>query len=105
MDVRHIYASDVAFTPSVKAVQSRKGSRKSYGRMEGTRLLGNQDHARSRSIYRGANQRFSRHRERINQFISISTFTRHIGEMVFDRRNGFWLGYFATVALTSGPCF
>ena len=41
----------------------------------------------------------------INQFISISTFTRHIGEMVFDRRNGFWLGYFATVALTSGPCF
>ncbi len=28
------YASDVAFTPSVKAVQARKGSRRSYGRME-----------------------------------------------------------------------
>ena len=34
MDIGHIYASDVAFTPSVKAVQTRKGSRKSYGRME-----------------------------------------------------------------------
>jgi ferredoxin len=41
----------------------------------------------------------------INPFISISTFTRHIGEMVFGRRSGFWLGYFATAALTSGPCF
>jgi len=29
------YASDVAFTPSVKAVQTRKGSRNSYARMEG----------------------------------------------------------------------
>jgi predicted pyridoxine 5'-phosphate oxidase superfamily flavin-nucleotide-binding protein len=28
------YASDVAFTPSVKAVQARKGSRRSYERME-----------------------------------------------------------------------
>src|ERR1700751_268549 len=28
------YSSDVAFTPSVKAVQERKGSRASYGRME-----------------------------------------------------------------------
>ena len=28
------YSSDVAFTPSVKAVQARKGSRASYGRME-----------------------------------------------------------------------
>jgi predicted pyridoxine 5'-phosphate oxidase superfamily flavin-nucleotide-binding protein len=28
------YASDVAFTPSVKAVQTRKGSRRSYERME-----------------------------------------------------------------------
>lgn len=28
------YASDVAFTPSVKAVQSRKGSRRAYQRME-----------------------------------------------------------------------
>ncbi len=30
---RH-YPSDVAFTPAVKAVQSRKGSRESYARME-----------------------------------------------------------------------
>jgi predicted pyridoxine 5'-phosphate oxidase superfamily flavin-nucleotide-binding protein len=29
-----IYSSDVAFTPSVKAVQARKGSRRSYGLME-----------------------------------------------------------------------
>jgi uncharacterized protein len=29
-----IYASDVAFTPSVKAVQARKGSRSGYERME-----------------------------------------------------------------------
>jgi uncharacterized protein len=28
------YSSDVAFTPSVKAVQARKGSRRSYGCME-----------------------------------------------------------------------
>jgi uncharacterized protein len=28
------YSSDVAFTPTVKAVQARKGSRRSYGRME-----------------------------------------------------------------------
>ena len=34
MDAAHIYASDVAFTPSVKAVQARKGSRRGYERME-----------------------------------------------------------------------
>ena len=28
------YSSDVAFTPTVKAVQTRKGSRRAYGRME-----------------------------------------------------------------------
>jgi uncharacterized protein len=28
------YSSDIAFTPSVKAVQARKGSRRSYGLME-----------------------------------------------------------------------
>lgn len=28
------YASDVAFTPAVKAIQSRKGSRENYARME-----------------------------------------------------------------------
>ena len=28
------YASDIAFTDSVKAIQSRKGSRKLYARME-----------------------------------------------------------------------
>jgi predicted pyridoxine 5'-phosphate oxidase superfamily flavin-nucleotide-binding protein len=31
---RREYASDVAFTPAVKAVQERRGSRKSYARME-----------------------------------------------------------------------
>ena len=34
MDHTLTYSSDVAFTPSVKAVQSRKGSRRAYGRME-----------------------------------------------------------------------
>ena len=34
MDPAHTYSSDVAFTPSVKAVQTRKGSRRAYGRME-----------------------------------------------------------------------
>src|SRR5262249_25130703 len=29
-----VYSSDVAVTPSVKAVQTRKGSRASYARME-----------------------------------------------------------------------
>ncbi len=30
----HIYSSDVAFTPAVKAVQTRKGSRDAYARVE-----------------------------------------------------------------------
>ena len=30
----HAYSSDVAFTPAVKAVQARKGSRQAYARME-----------------------------------------------------------------------
>ena len=34
MDVAQTYSSDVAFTPSVKALQARKGSRRSYQRME-----------------------------------------------------------------------
>ena len=33
----HSYASDVAFTPKVKAVQERRGSRAHYARMEGRR--------------------------------------------------------------------
>ena len=34
MSDAHTYSSDVAFTPSVKAIQARKGSRDHYGRME-----------------------------------------------------------------------
>ncbi len=34
MGTAGIYSSDVAFTPSVKALQARKGSRGGYGRME-----------------------------------------------------------------------
>jgi uncharacterized protein len=34
MDTMQPYASDVAFTPTVKAVQTRKGSRHAYQRME-----------------------------------------------------------------------
>ncbi|TJX26989.1 MAG: pyridoxamine 5'-phosphate oxidase family protein, partial [Mesorhizobium sp.] len=30
----HAFASDVAFTPSVKAIQARKGSREAYSRVE-----------------------------------------------------------------------
>jgi uncharacterized protein len=34
MDIHHACSSDVAFTPSVKAIQTRKGSRRSYERVE-----------------------------------------------------------------------
>jgi len=34
MDATPTYASDVAFTPTVKAIQSRKGSRRGYATME-----------------------------------------------------------------------
>lgn len=34
MDEKHDSASDIAFTPSVKAIQSRRGSRSAYARME-----------------------------------------------------------------------
>src|SRR5438046_10620824 len=34
MDSVHTYASDIAFTASVKAIQTRKGSRRSYTHME-----------------------------------------------------------------------
>ncbi|MEH2490892.1 pyridoxamine 5'-phosphate oxidase family protein [Bradyrhizobium sp. AZCC 2230] len=34
MTAVHTYASDVAFTPAVKAIQARKGSREAYGRAE-----------------------------------------------------------------------
>jgi predicted pyridoxine 5'-phosphate oxidase superfamily flavin-nucleotide-binding protein len=34
MSTAREYSSDVAFTPTVKAVQARKGSRASYGRLE-----------------------------------------------------------------------
>ena len=34
MQIVHAYASDVAFTPSIKEVQARKGSREAYRRME-----------------------------------------------------------------------
>jgi len=34
MSATRIYTSDVAFTPAVKAIQARKGSRHGYARME-----------------------------------------------------------------------
>jgi predicted pyridoxine 5'-phosphate oxidase superfamily flavin-nucleotide-binding protein len=34
MTDQHAYASDVAFTPAVKAIQARKGSREAYARAE-----------------------------------------------------------------------
>ena len=34
MDATPSYASDVAFTPTVKAIQTRKGSRRGYATME-----------------------------------------------------------------------
>jgi len=34
MEITEKYASDVAFTPGVKAIQARKGSRRAYGLME-----------------------------------------------------------------------
>ncbi len=37
MSVERTYASDIAFTPAVKAIQERKGSREAYQRMEAGR--------------------------------------------------------------------
>ena len=34
MSTAHTYSSDVAFTPTVKAMQTRKGSRRAYARVE-----------------------------------------------------------------------
>lgn len=34
METKHTFSSDVAFTPTVKAIQARKGSRRSYARQE-----------------------------------------------------------------------
>lgn len=34
MSGAHVYSSDVAFTPAVKAIQTRKGSRQSYAHVE-----------------------------------------------------------------------
>jgi hypothetical protein len=34
MEIPHVYSSDVAFSPSVKGVQARKGSRAAYRRVE-----------------------------------------------------------------------
>ncbi len=34
MDFQHTYTSDVAFTPTVKAIQARKGSRRGYQQQE-----------------------------------------------------------------------
>ena len=34
METPHKYSSDVAFTPTVKAVQAEKGSRRTYARVE-----------------------------------------------------------------------
>jgi len=33
MEAAHAFSSDIAFTPSIKAVQTRKGSRQAYRRM------------------------------------------------------------------------
>ena len=45
MDVAQTYSSDVAFTPSVKAVQARKGSRRVLPAHGGGRLLAEPYHA------------------------------------------------------------
>lgn len=34
MESKYRYSSDIAFTPGVKAIQARKGSRRAYGQME-----------------------------------------------------------------------
>jgi len=34
MNDTRVYSSDIAFTPTVKTIQERKGSRRNYGRME-----------------------------------------------------------------------
>jgi hypothetical protein len=52
MDPAFTYSSDIAFTPSVKAVQTRKGSRRSHGCMEERGAWAAPDHARSRTSSR-----------------------------------------------------
>jgi hypothetical protein len=54
-----LYSSDVAFTPSVKAIQARRGSRKAYAQREEA----GGHHARLSRFHRPADQRFSRHGE------------------------------------------
>ena len=41
----HAFTSDVAFTPTVKAIQARKGSRHGYASDGGARRLADQHHA------------------------------------------------------------
>ena len=53
-----IYSSDVAFTPSVKAVQARKGSRAAYARMERGGSWATHITARARRLHRRADQPF-----------------------------------------------
>ena len=59
-----IVSSDIAFTPTVKAIQSRKGSRRSYAGMEQRGSWPTEITDGPESLYRGADQRIPRDRDR-----------------------------------------
>ena len=67
MNTPTAYPSDVAFTDSVKAQQSRMGSRRAYSHMEEGARVGNDHHARARGVHRGAQQHVPRDGERRGQ--------------------------------------
>ena len=47
----HTYSSDVAFTPAVKAIQARKGSRDGYARGRAERRLAHRDRRKARGRF------------------------------------------------------
>jgi hypothetical protein len=56
--------SDIAFTPTVKALQVQHGSREAYARMEREQGVGTNYYSRTGSLYRGAGFVVSGHRQR-----------------------------------------
>ena len=57
------YSSDVAFTPTVKAIQARKGSRHGYAKMEERGGWQHHHHARPRRLHRAPRPAFSWRRQ------------------------------------------
>ena len=58
-----VYASDVAFSPTVKAIQARKGSRAAYGRMEERGSWETRITPDLAGLHRGTDERLPRDRQ------------------------------------------